>query len=94
MSEYFTYHIEATDDPNVMRLITNQTLTHEEAGEHYESPEAGEEGSPIAQTLFFAVMGIQALSIEADTLIITRQPDAIWEMLLDDIRNTLRDFFL
>lgn len=94
MSEYVTFQEEPTDDPDTMRIITNQILTDADASEHYPSPEAGEEGSPIAQALFFGVEGIQALTLAGDTLIITRQPEAIWEMLLDDVRSTLRDFFL
>lgn len=94
MSEYVTFEIEPTDDPNVMLLITNQELTQDEHGEHYPTPEDGETGSPIAQTLFFGVSGIQSLTIEGNRLIITRQEDVVWELLLDDIRNVLRDFFL
>lgn len=94
MSEYVKFQEELTDDPDTMRLITNQTLTEAGASEYYPSPEAGEEGSPIAQALFFGVEGIQALTLDGHTLIITRQPEVIWELLLDDIRSTLRDFFL
>lgn len=94
MSEYVTFEMESTDDPNVMLLITNQDLTQAENGEHYPTPEEGEAGSPIAQTLFFGVSGIQSLTIDGNMLIITRQDDVVWELLLDDIRNTLRDFFL
>lgn len=94
MSEYVTFQIEATDDPDVMQIITNQMLTLDDAPEIYPTPEAGEVGSPLAQALFFGVSGIRAMTITRDTLIITRQPDAIWEILLDDIRNTVRDFFL
>lgn len=94
MSEYVTFEMESTDNPDVMLLITNQDLTQDETSEHYPTPEDGEAGSPIAQTLFFGVSGIQALTIDGNTLIITRQDDVIWELLLDDIRNTLRDFFL
>lgn len=94
MSEYVTFQIEPTDDPDVMQVITNQMLTLDDAPEIYPTPEAGETGSPLAQTLFFAIDGIRAMTITGDTLIITRQPDAIWELLLDDIRSAIRDFFL
>jgi hypothetical protein len=93
MSEYFTFEIERTDDPDVREFITNQRLTHQDE-EIYPDPSAGETGSPIAQTLFFAVDGIQALTIVEDTLIVRRQPAIPWEMLADDIRDALRDFFL
>lgn len=94
MSEYVTFQIEATDDPDVMHIITNQPLSLDENPEIYPTPEAGETGSPIAQTLFFGVEGIRAMTITNDTLIITRESDAIWDILLDDIRSAIRDFFL
>lgn len=93
MSEYFTFEVEPTADPNVRDLLTNQTLTEEDE-EYYASPEEGEEGSPIAQMLFSGVEGIQALRIVGDTLTVTRDPDVPWEYIIDEIRDALRDFFL
>lgn len=93
MSEYVTVEMEPTADPNIIELITNQTLT--QAGEEvYPTPAAGDEGSPIAQMLFSGVPGIRALTITEDTLIITRVPDVAWETLVDEVRDALRDFFL
>jgi len=94
MSEYVKFEIEPTDDPNAMLIITNQILTHNPDGEYYPTAEAGEEGSPIAQALCFGVAGIKSLTLVDNMLTITREEDAIWDILLDDIRNTLRDFFL
>jgi hypothetical protein len=91
MSEYFTYEVEMTDDPDVREMVTNQTLGGYEV---YADSSAGSAGSAIAQTLFHAVDGIAALTIDEDTLIITRQSDVAWETLLDEIRDVLRDFFL
>ncbi len=93
MSEYFTLEVELTDNPDVRELITNQRLTDAEE-EVYPNAQAGEVGSPIAQTLFHAIDGIRALTILTDTLIVTRQPDIVWELLIDEIRDSLRDFFL
>ena len=93
MSEYFTVEMERTDDPDTMQLITNQTL--EQNGEEvYDSPEAGEIGSPVAQTVFFAVEGVRALRISDDSLFVTRDPTIPWEAIIDDVRDALRDFFL
>lgn len=93
MSEYFSLTTEPTDDPDIMEIITNQRLTT--TGEEvYRSPEEGQAGSTIAQTLFHAVDGIQALTIVDDTLIVQRAPGVVWEPLIDDIRDALRDFFL
>lgn len=93
MSEYFTVEAEPTTDPDVMEFITSETLTRE-GSEVYDSPEAGDEGSPIAQTLFNAVSGIQSLTIAEDMLIVRRDPAVPWEMIANDIRDALRDFFL
>ena len=93
MSEYVTVETEPTDDPDVLEIITNQTLTR--AGrEVYGSFEAGDEGSPIAQMLFDGVPGIQALTITDNTLFVTRASDFTWEEIVDEVRDALRDFFL
>lgn len=93
MSEYFTIEAEPTADPDVMELIASERLT-EQGEEVYTTREAGEIGSPIAQVLFFGVEGIAALTIVDDTLIVRRDPAYAWEMLVDEIRDVLRDFFL
>jgi hypothetical protein len=93
VSEYFSLTAEPTDDPDIMEIITSERLTN--AGEEiYRSPEEGDVGSTIAQALFHAVDGIQALTIVDDTLIVQRAPGVVWEPLIDDIRDALRDFFL
>lgn len=93
MSEYVVVESEPTDNADVMELYINQTLTDVQV-EHYASSAEGEEGSPIAQMLFIAVDGIQAMSIYPDYLLVRRQADIPWEQLIDDIRDALRDFFL
>ena len=93
MSEYVTVETNPTSDPDVLEIVTNQTLTERDT-EIYESYDAGDEGSPIAQMLFNGVAGIEALTITRHTLTITRTPDTVWEDLIDDVRDALRDFFL
>ena len=93
MSEYVTVEVEFSDDPNVAELYINQALTDAEA-ETYAEPQEGELGSPIAQLLFNAVDGIQALMIEPDRLTITRAPEQPWEAIIDETRDALRDWFL
>ena len=93
MSEYFTIDAEPTDHPDIMELTASERLTLEDE-ERYATPEAGNEGSAVAQTLFHAVEGIAALTIRDDTLIVQREPGAPWEAMIDDIRDALRDFFL
>lgn len=93
MSEYVTFEIEFTDDPLVVDLFVNQILTH--AGEeHYESPQAGEVGSPLAQMLFAAADGLQQLRISSDCLTMTRRPEFAWEAIIDEVRDALRDWYL
>jgi hypothetical protein len=93
MSEYVTVEVEPTDDPDVIELVTNQTLTS--AGpEVYADYDAGSAGSPIALMLFEGVPGIRALTITTDSLLITRDPAFTWEEIVDDVRDALRDFFL
>lgn len=93
MSEYFRVTPEPTGDPNTMELITNHTLTVD-GEEVYLTPDEGEFGSPLAQTIFFGVDGVQGLRITGESLYVTRQPDVSWELLIDDLRDALRDFFL
>ena len=93
MSEYVSFEFEMSDDPLVAEVHLNQALT-EGVMEHYADYAAGDEGSPLAQLLFNAVAGIAALTITPDTLRIERGPTVEWEVLLDDLRAALRDFFL
>ncbi len=91
MSEYVTVESRPTDNPDVLEIVTNQPLTEDE--EVYDTAAAGDEGSPLAQTLF-GVDGIRALTITDSTLLVTRDPDAPWEAIVDEVRDALRDFFL
>ncbi len=93
MSEYVTVEARPTADPDTLEIVTNQTLTSA-ASERYADPAAGDEGSPLAQTLFAAVDGLAALTITAHSLRVRRMPGAAWETIVDDVRDALRDFFL
>jgi hypothetical protein len=93
MSEYVTVEFQATDNPDVLELITNQTLTTEDE-EVYDNFEAGDEGSPIAQMLFDGIRGIRSMTITEHMLVISRDPDIPWEEIVDEVRDALRDFFL
>ncbi len=93
MSEYVTVEVEFDDDPTVAALYVNQRLTEAEE-ERYADPQAGDLGSPIAQLLFNAVDGIQALAIAPDHLTIRRAPEQPWEAIIDEVRDALRDWFL
>lgn len=92
MSEYITINTEATDDEDILIVQTNQRLTLEDE-EVYLDAAHGEEGSPLAQTLF-AIDGLQALTIEDQHLVIRRDPTVEWYVLIDEISAALKDFFL
>ncbi len=93
MSEYVTVETQPTGNPDILEIITNQTLTLENR-EVYENYEDGDEGSPIAQMLFNGIEGIAALTITQHSLLITRDAEVQWEGIIDEIRDALRDFFL
>ncbi len=93
MSEYVTVETRATEDPNILEILTNQALTPDE-DEVYQDFDEGDEGSPIAQMLFNGVRGIRALTISGSDMVITRDPDVSWEDIVDEVRDALRDFFL
>ena len=93
MSEYVTVEFQATDNPDVLELFTNQTLTTEDE-EVYDNFEAGDEGSPIAQMLFNGIRGIRAMTVTEHMLLISRDSDTPWEEIVDEVRDALRDFFL
>ena len=92
MSEYITIQTEYSDDPDWVRLVTNLNLAPE-GQESYANRDQGDEGSPLAQTLF-GIEGLAALDIDGGTLGVRREPDTEWPALIDDIREALKDFFL
>ena len=93
MSEYVTIEVEYGDDPLLAEVFINQVLTGAE-NEDYASAAQGEVGSPLAQMLYAAVDGLEALTISGDSLTIRRQPTQAWEAIIDDLRDALRDWYL
>ena len=93
MSEYVEVDYELTDDPNVVIIITNVTLSSDGEREVYATPEEGDEGSPLAQALF-VIPGVQALILDASEMEVRRDPEVPWYDLIEDVRDALRDFFL
>ncbi len=92
MSEYIKVETEYSDDPDEVHLTTNLNLAPD-GPESYGSPAEGDEGSPLAQTLF-GIGGLVGLDIKADSLIVRRDPGVEWPTLIDDITEALKDFFL
>ena len=93
MSEYIEAEYESTDDPDVMLITTNLNLTPDGGPETYQSPAEGDEGSPLAQTIF-GVPGIVSLTLNGGEMLLRREPETPWYDLIEDVRDALRDFFL
>ncbi len=92
MSEYIEFETEMSEDDTKMSVYTNLKLT-DQAVEEYDSLAAMEEGSPVAQALSI-IEGIQALRIDDQELLITRDPNAEWHSIVADVTAVLKDFFL
>lgn len=92
MSEYIEIGTEETDDPDTLRLVTNIRLTDGEA-QAYDSAESMALGAPLAQ-LLAAVPGIRRLRLEEHNLWLTREPEAEWYWLVEDVSSVLKEFFL
>jgi hypothetical protein len=92
MSEYIEIETELSDDGRELYIYTNLKL-NEGGVKKYDSPAAMEEGSPVAQALAL-LDGIAQLQIEGDEMIITREPDAAWHVIVADVSAVLKDFFL
>jgi hypothetical protein len=92
MSEYIEIEAEATDDPDRLLLITNLSLSGDE-DEIYDSVAAMEEGTPLAQTLAY-IAGIRSVRITGGEMVVTRDPDMPWHVIVADISAAVKDFFL
>ncbi len=92
MSEYIEIEAEANDDGKRIFVYTNLRLAEGNV-EIYSSRQSLEEGSPVAQSLAL-IDGIARLRIEDSDLIITREPDVEWHIIVEDVSAALKDFFL
>ena len=92
MSEYIEIEAEMSEDPAVLYFYTNLTLAEEEA-EEYDSAEAMEEGSPVAQALAY-VEGIHRLRLDGQEMTVTRDLGTPQHIIVAEISAALKDFFL
>jgi hypothetical protein len=92
MSEYIEVQVEETDEFDEIVLVTNLPLTPDGI-EAYESVEAMAEGSALAQFLS-TIPGIQALTIEDDSLTIQRDPTVAYHTVVEDVTAAIKEFFL
>jgi len=92
MSEYIEIETETGDDGMIL-FHTNLPLTTEGREEIYESPEALDEGSPVAQALS-VVSGIEALTMSGGELAVAAAANADWHTIVADVTAALKDFFL
>ena len=92
MSEYIEIESELSDDGEEIFIYTNLRLG-DRGSEAYDTLSAMEEGSPLAQTLA-PIEGIVQLRIEDMELIIGRDPDVEWTIIVEEVSAALKDFFL
>lgn len=92
MSEYIEIEAELSENGDSITFYTNLKLGEEDS-EFYDSVEAMEEGSPVAQTLS-AVDGILRLQIDGQEMVITRDLQVPYHAIVADVSNALKDFFL
>ena len=92
MSEYIEITTEEGDDNDSLYILTNLQLT--DGGiEEYDSQEAMELGSPVAQALS-AVAGLNFIRLDNGDMYVRREPDTDWYAIVEDVTAVLKDFFL
>ena len=92
MSEYIEIESDSTEDPRVMIVHTNLALATG-SPERYESVEAMEEGSAVAQVLA-SIEGIVRMHIETHDLVVEVDAETPWHLVEAEIAAALKDFFL
>ncbi len=92
MSEYIEIETELSDDGKSIVFYTNLKLG-EENSESYDSVEAMEEGSAVAQALS-EIDGIIQLQIDGKEMVIVRDLQVPYHAIVADVSNALKDFFL
>jgi hypothetical protein len=92
MSEYIEFSTEEGEDSDSIYILTNLPLTEGEI-EEYDSQEAMELGSPVAQALA-AVHGLHFIRLQNSEIYARRQPATDWYAIIEDITAVLKDFFL
>ncbi len=94
MSEYIKVTPESTEQPDKMLLRTNLALLGDtEEEETYLSTFEMEEGSVLAQ-MIAPIDGICRLDIRDKYLIIWKEENASWHLILSDVTAALKEFFL
>ena len=93
MSEYIEIELDQGDNELELSISTNLPLTVDGEVEVYDSPEAMELGSVVAQALA-VVSGLETLHLEGGEIIISRDPQVAWHDIVQEITAVLKDFFL
>ena len=93
MSEYIEIEADSSDDPAGGQIRTNLNLTEPGQVEEYRSPEAMEEGSPLAQMLA-PIEGLTYLRLDGHNLLVRKEPDMPWHILVGEISAAIKEFFL
>ena len=93
MPERMLFDYEMTDQPRVCRLsVTNLNLAPD-GPESYPDRSSAATGSLVARTAF-SVEGVQALQLEGGEALVTLAPEAIAEIVMEEVIEGLRDLFL
>lgn len=92
MSEYIEIESESTENPGRYIIHTNLNLA-EDGPETYPSISNMEVGSPLAQMLS-VIDGLYSLVIDGSDIIVTCDPDVPQHILIADITDVVKEFFL
>ena len=93
MSEYIEVQAENSEDLNKVVVRTNLDLTEHSHLEEYQTAEAMEEGSALAQ-MIAPIDGVRKLRIEQKDLTIWREEEVPWHLIVSEITVALKEFFL
>ncbi len=93
MSEYIEIEAELGDDGQSILFETNLPLTSEAVEEHYDNDAPLAQGSPLAQSLA-GISGVLSVTIAGSDLTVIYGPDADWHVIIADVTDALKDFFL
>jgi hypothetical protein len=81
-----TIRVEGTPNPNAAKFTLDRSVPVEDSTSYFDAESAS--GDPLARDLF-AVEGVQALLMVDNFITVTKDGDAVWEDLVEEIRPVL-----
>ena len=91
LADGFSFARLATYLQDGVRIVEANPAAAELYG--YDSPEEMEVGSAVAQSMAL-VEGVEKLRIEGSDMILTRDPDMPWHLIIAEVTAALKEFFL